>query len=441
MSYAWLFIYSLTCALNCGPNHLPQNIDDCVPEIQHKQAALTSVLPINGQSTLQNIQGFGGSSAWYGASLKEEQLSLFYDSKNPNYLGLTFLRIRITPDGDTFELKTAQTAQAMGAVVWGSPWTPPAEWKTNKAINNGGSLRREFYERYAHQQANFIFKMKDKGVDIRYLSVQNEPDYVAPWETNLFSPEEFAYFSGKFLGPILKKRGVTTTLLGPEASGLGHFKKYAAAIAADADAAQYIQVLATHDYDHGHPMTPENACKQYNKPVWMTEVFVSEPASKDTMDWGIETAKKIHRGLVNGRMNAWHYWWLLPGPGSSAEGLLDDKGNLSIRGHALAHYAKFVRPGARMLNLNSSLITRDLLLSAYIHTGMKQVVLVAINPTTSLLTQNIGMQNIKTGRMRGFVTNANARIKSFQVLSPNDNGQYVLRLPPKSIVTWVAGIQ
>jgi glucosylceramidase len=49
-----------------------------------------------------------------------------------------------------------------------TPWTPPAWMKTNGSRVHGGSLWAEYICRY-------VSHCVDGGMDVRLLSVQNEP--------------------------------------------------------------------------------------------------------------------------------------------------------------------------------------------------------------------------------------------------------------------------
>jgi glucuronoarabinoxylan endo-1,4-beta-xylanase len=89
----------------------------------------------------QAIQGFGGSAAWYYSKMSENRLNELFGTGLPDSLGLSILRLRIAPAAwnastqaaDTSqwfaELENGAAAQARGALVFASPWSPPASMK------------------------------------------------------------------------------------------------------------------------------------------------------------------------------------------------------------------------------------------------------------------------------------------------------------------------
>src|SRR5262249_52109989 len=144
-------------------------------------------ISIDATTEFQHISGFGASSAWTLPSLGE--LADPFYSKDTG-LGLSLLRIRIAPDGTSGEIAAALEAQARGAAVWAAPWSPPGEWKTSGTDRNGGSLLPEHYQDWADRLATFVQNAEAAGVHLIALSAQNEPDWVATWETCEWTPKD-----------------------------------------------------------------------------------------------------------------------------------------------------------------------------------------------------------------------------------------------------------
>ena len=95
-----------------------------------------------------------------------------------NGIGLSLLRMRIAPDRTSLELATAKQAIARGASVWAAHWSPPAEWKDNHNVNNGGHLLPERRQNWADRFVSFATNAAAEGVPLIALSAQNEPGYV-----------------------------------------------------------------------------------------------------------------------------------------------------------------------------------------------------------------------------------------------------------------------
>jgi O-glycosyl hydrolase len=451
------------------------------------RAQQTPLLSIDWRATVQTIEGFGASSAWTGGDIPDAILSRFYNPRDVHYLGLTWLRVRIGPEGwvqgwapksqrtrwnfpERSELKAALRAQSWGVKIWAAPWSPPKEWKSNRGLG-AGRLEPKYYSDYAEHLAKALQTVAGSdGLRVQYLSVQNEPDYkAATWESCYFTAQELATFAG-VLGSTLLRRGINTGLLGPETGGVYNFAQaagsknpqdraysdYAAAIHRDSNARKYVKILATHYYDDrfGAPPRLLREQKKYQKPVWITEASADEkPNSGLDIDWGIALGRKMHRALFEGEVNAWHHWWILRNPHAPEhEGLLNQDQSISKRGFAIAHYARFIRPGARQLRLKPEEITPGLMLSAYrtrplANPKLEQMVLVGINPNAEVLTQDIWVKNVafvkindnRTVKTAGFITDATRDLKYFgRVNSGNrEADKYRVIFPGKSMVTWV----
>lgn len=88
-----------------------------------------------------------------------------------------------------------------------SPWSPPAYMKTNGEMNHGGKLKEEYYGLWADYYVRFIREVRKEGLQIRYLTVQNEPEAVQTWDSCIYTAQEEGSFAAEYLIPALKKAG------------------------------------------------------------------------------------------------------------------------------------------------------------------------------------------------------------------------------------------
>ena len=94
-----------------------------------------------------------------------------------------------------------------------SPWSPPAFMKDNKKRNYGGKLLDEYYEEYAQYYINFLKHLvNDLKLNVKYLTIQNEPAARQTWDSCLFSPEE-EFKLAKILAKLLKEAGLDIKIL------------------------------------------------------------------------------------------------------------------------------------------------------------------------------------------------------------------------------------
>jgi len=89
-----------------------------------------------------------------------------------------------------------------------SPWSPPAFMKTNGEMNHGGKLKPEYRAMWADCMARYALEYRRAGVDVRWISVQNEPNAIQTWDSCVYSAEEEAAFAVNFLRPALDRAGL-----------------------------------------------------------------------------------------------------------------------------------------------------------------------------------------------------------------------------------------
>ena len=92
--------------------------------------------------------------------------------------------------------------------------------KSNGSTNNGGSLLASDYQAYANYLSSYVLGLKNSyGINLYALSIQNEPDYTATWESCIWTGQQFHDFLGNNLLPTFSKNGVTAKIIMPEESG------------------------------------------------------------------------------------------------------------------------------------------------------------------------------------------------------------------------------
>ena len=86
-----------------------------------------------------------------------------------------------------------------------SPWSPPAWMKTNGCMLRGGRLRSECRAAWACYIDRYLTEMERRGLPIRFLTVQNEPEALQTWESCLYTPQEEVELIADFIGPMLRR--------------------------------------------------------------------------------------------------------------------------------------------------------------------------------------------------------------------------------------------
>jgi glucuronoarabinoxylan endo-1,4-beta-xylanase len=203
-------------------------------------------------------------------------------------------------------------------------------------------------------------------VDIDVLSLQNEPNFAAPWDSCCWTGAELREFL-KVLAPIIHARGLNPKLMLSEGSTWNQAWYHLQPTLLDAAARSSLNIMASHSY--GTP--PENvsranfatAVAQYGLPVWMSEMsIIGPPAVEDSgMEAAMSIAGYIYRDLVEGQASAWIYCFAVFRPylynitGSLSVLSIATDGTLVVpkRFWAMAHYSHFVRPGWKRIKVDS----------------------------------------------------------------------------------------
>ncbi len=369
-------------------------------------AAGGSTCVINQALTKQTIRGFGGSSAWHGQLTVPEADALF------TTIGLSILRVRIDPDGLwADEIANAQLAQARGAIVVATPWSPPAAMKDNGSVING-SLLPAHYGDYV----NWLNSFASNIPGLYAVSVQNEPNLLPAYESCGWTEPQLFDFIVNF-GQLF-----STRLLMPET--FNYLPSYVDSILSNPTGAANTAICAYHWYGANHNQLWTQA---YNlgKDIWMTEHFDND----QTLGGAISTALEIHKQLTVNFANAYVWWWVR----EPSCNIIDAGGSpIHVRGYVMGQYAKFVRPGSVRVDATGG--GAGISTSAFVSAG--KLVVVAINGGNGSVTQAFTVQNGTATSVTPYTTSAT---KNMLAGSPINvvNGAFSATLEKKSVTTFV----
>ena len=413
---------------------------------------------INFGSAKQTIQGFGGSAAWYYGKMADDRVNALFGTSLTDSLGLSILRLRIAPaewntatqTADTTqwtaELANGAAAQARGALVFATPWTPPASMKiVNTDRTNplySGRLNPARYADYAKYLNSYIRYAATRNVQLYAVSLQNEPDFdPQTYESCLWNADEMtAWAAGHGAEAVA---GTTAKLMAPESF---YFSQATVdTLLGDANAAGNLSIIGGHLYG-GAPAYPASA-RKLGKDVWMTEHFLDSVNKADTktawqtsIDDAIAIAKEIHDGLTLGQYNAYVYWWLVNSNDAKPTGLIGSDNKPTYFGIGLKHFSYFIRPGYVRYD-TTVLPQKGVRVSAFgtpagAGNGKAVVVLVNENATDVTLTASINPAGRALTSLTPYLTNATATFAQQPAIGVSGN-TFTVTLPAKSITTLV----
>jgi glucuronoarabinoxylan endo-1,4-beta-xylanase len=402
----------------------------------------------------QTIRGFGASEAFLG-TWTTAQTGILYGTAS-NDIGLSILRLRIAPTTWTSSTKTAGTsawntelangkaAQALGATVFASPWSPPTTMKSNNSTNEG-SLNVSSYADFAGYLQAYANYASSQGVNLYAISMQNEPDWnpcivngvdqgptgSACYESCLWTAAQMdAWVAG--YASVLGTGANPVKLIMPESYYFSSAMSDPALN--DSAAAGNIAIVGGHLYG-SKPYYYSNA-EAKGKDVWMTEHYLN-PASgtlTTSIADAIALAEEIHNSMTVAQYNAYVYWWATNGSGATvANGLVDTNFNYTYFGYGMTHFARFIRPGYLRYNATATPVS-GVYVSAYGGNGHQ--VIVAINSTTSAVTMPIVMENQTVASMTPYQTTASVSVSALSPIAVTNN-EFSATLPAMSITTYV----
>jgi arabinoxylan arabinofuranohydrolase len=370
---------------------------------------------INPGTPYQTIEGFGGAIAFYNGWVTA------HPYKNEIYtnafagLNLSMLRlanwyryqgtVNFDPEAAEFVARANQILRRP-VPVYMSSWAPPAFLKSNGQVGNGGTLLYTnggfLYNEFAQYWYDSLVAYRNIGVSPTWISIQNEPDWEASYDSCIFRPTQsyvnatnyWAGYPNALAATYQRLTNLASPpkLLGPEVVHIRYntLQNYAATMNPN-----YFYGVNYHLYGDSTDGTIDGYLGSLRastnifptKPHFMTEYGVSNM---------IDSATLMHHALTEGRVSGYNFWSLVwpwdglglvqiefpwnqsqwtnapPGTPTQSRGYW-----LSPAYWSMKHYSYYVQPGFR--RVAASCNDTNALVSAYLSPDNLRLVLVFIN--------------------------------------------------------------
>lgn len=347
----------------------------------------TASLRINAQTLYQRVTGFGGfvcSPSFAYGHMSDSDIKKVWGPQSIVGCNIMRLYIPIGKNSWSQSLNTAKKAKQMGLIVFASPWGQPAEWKTNGTSNaknsdgTTGKLKRENWPDYAKYLDDYVTYLRQNGVELDAISIQNEPDWPATYAGCLWSASEIAEFVRVY------GRQINCKIIAPETLAVSD--GYANELA-KSNVLPCFDIYGGHQY--GGIQSAYKKLGKQGKELWMTEYLINwnENASsnrnfnydKDVFDF----ARSINTCMLND-FNAWiHYaakrYYAMLGDGTMGT----QTGVVTKRGYVMAHFAKYATGLTRVDAVWNDDAAQPLEGSAYLSDGGDTLVAVVFNTAKS----------------------------------------------------------
>jgi glucosylceramidase len=414
------------------PDHSAQLAEQSPKLAFSKEAPAGQVIDVNSAKTFQTIDGFGfaltGGSAMLlhhmDAAKRAALLHNLFASEGDG-IGVSYLRVTVgssdmndhvysyddlaegqtDPDMQHFSLAPdeADVIPVLKEIlainpkikILASPWSAPL-WMKTTGKAQGGVLLPEYFSAYAKYWVKYIEGMKDHGITIDALTIQNEPLNEKNTPSMVMLAPEQADFIEHDLGPAFQKAGIKTKILLYD-HNLDHLA-YVTSILKDPAAAKYIDGSAWHLYGGKVEAMTQVHDAFPTKNIYFTEQSVNDRPGATSMNVAGPVARVIIGVTRNWSRNV--LLWNLAadpnaGPHTDNGGCPVCYGALTIDGdnvtrlvgyYVIGHASKFVPPGSVRIDSNDL----DRLPNVAFKTPDGKTALIVSNPTDG--TQNFAVR-------------------------------------------------
>lgn len=361
-------------------------------EFIHSPSREFKLIKVYPKETRQEILGFGGAfteaSAYTYSKMGEENkrklLALYFGEKGNKY---NFCRTHIqscdfslgnrayVEEDDKelaafsiekdFEYQIPFIREALklnkDMELLASPWSPPAFMKTNNEMNNGGKLKEEYYDAWAEIFVKYLQAYAEEGIQIRRITIQNEPNAVQTWDSCQFTGEDERRFACGHLKGKLEAAGLGDVKINCWDHNKDRIVERCEEVFTDEKALQDISGIAFHWYTGDHFEALQCIRDKYpDKELIFTEgcVEYSRFAAAGQTQNAEMYAHDI-MGNLNAGMNGYIDWNLIldenGGPNhkgnfcdapvmcDTAKDFIDIKQSF----YYIGHFSRFLKPGAR----------------------------------------------------------------------------------------------
>lgn len=400
--------------------------------------AQNATLRIDAQTQYQHITGFGGfvCSPQFGYNhMSQTEIKKVWGDGST--VGCNIMRLYIPIGRNSWgqSLQTAKWAKQMGLIVFASPWGQPAEWKTNGTINakneDGtlGKLKRENWADYAQYLEDYVQYLRNNGVELDAISIQNEPDWAASYAGCMWSASEIAEFV-KTYGRTISCKIMAPETLAVNDSYVNELNK--------TDVLPCFDIYGGHQY--GGIQEGYKKLATAGKEIWMTEYLINWNENSNTsrnFDYSKDVFnffRSINTCMLGG-FNAWIHYAAKRYYGMLGDGQYGTStGTVTKRGYVMAHFSRFVTGMTRIGGTFADDASTPLEGSVYQSQTGDTVIAVVANPANVSRTLTLDLPfYTEKGRMQSTTSSQNF---SYKNLSPEaETCRPEVQIPAASVNT------
>lgn len=425
----------------------------------------TTVLTVK-KTTKQTITGFGAAccdGAMKPFGTDNAPVSKLYGAKSK--IGLNIMRMEISPNledkadqwGDydwNGSLPSAKIVKLRGGIVFGTPWSPPGVYKTNGTPQGGnsddqgnqrGKLREDCYDKFFPWLNSFLKWMKNHGVDVDAVSIQNEPDWWVSYSGCLYDPEDLVNLVKNYAWMLDRETYPGVKLISGES--LGFTQNYTDPLMQDPTCREQIDIVAGHMYGHAPLEYMKKSAVlplKYGKEVWMTEHSVTDNIDRlPTWHENLIFAEELNESMLAG-CTGYIYWymrahWAFCGTGEEQYGAGNKKDELLPRAFVMSHFSKNVTGSTRLTTSQDKTSGEG---DAYEYSAYQKgdsLIVMAIDTTATSRNLKIELPyNVKSGTYWLSTGNESTNLCQKSDLDiPESTNEFTIEIPARSLNTFI----
>ncbi|MFK7970142.1 MAG: glycoside hydrolase family 30 beta sandwich domain-containing protein [Bacteroidia bacterium] len=285
--------------------------------------------------------------------------------------------------------------------IMATPWTAPAWMKDNRSLINGGKLNPAYYDAYAQYFVKYLEEMGSVGIEIKAITIQNEPLHKAGYPTMSMTSQEQKIFIKNHLGPAFSDANLSTQIIIYDHNW--DEVQYPLDILSDPEAKRMVHGSAFHCYAGEVSAMSQVHAAHPDRGIYFTECSGG--------DWSPDFGANLAWNMENIMVGATRNWaetvlfWNLAldeNNGPQNGGCKDCRGVVTVNSssgrvtknveyYLLGHMAKLVRPGA--LRIATPLTRGEGISQVAFKNTDGSLVLVAFNHKDSLQTIQVRQED------------------------------------------------
>jgi glucuronoarabinoxylan endo-1,4-beta-xylanase len=292
--------------------------------------------------------------------------------------------------------------------------------------------------------------MKNKGVVMDAVSIQNEPDWWVSYSGCLYDPADQVKLVKNYAHLLDRETYNGVRIISAEP--LGYAKEYFDALLNDQTCREQVDIFAGHIYGHMPLQYIKPVAKKalpLGKEIWMTEHSTTDnTGALPTWNDNLIFAEELNECMLAG-CTGYIYWylrahWAFAGTGETKYGTENKKDELLPRAFVMSHFSKNVTGSTRLKTSEDETEgrTKEEILANYEFSAYQKgdsIIVMAINATEKTRDLKVTLPyNVNSGKLWLSTGNESANLCQQSDLDITEStNTYLYEMPAQSLSTLI----